>query len=451
MPRRREPPLRRIGLFGGTFDPPHLGHLALAEWARERLRLDRVLFVPAGLPPHKRGARLSSAGARVAMTRLAVRGNPAFRLSMLEVRRRGPSFTVDTLRALRARHHDARLFLIMGEDSLDDFATWHAPATIARLATLAVARRPGRSAGPRVTGAAGARAHVVWLGNPGIELSSSAIRARALDPIPGPRRRGGIRRAPGALPAGRPMSYRPREFWEQILAKQPGLRGTGQPGMSEAYNKACYDLRLEVLGRALREAGFDPRDRRVLDVGCGRGVFTEYYLKRGARVTGIDIARPSISDLTARFPQARFILGDVSEVALEGSWDLINAFDVLYHIVDEARWETALRHLAAAVAPGGLLLVTDTFSVLPRLAPHNLMRSLERYRAILEPAGLLLGPRYPTHVVLNSHLRLPRFINNGLPRLLLQLDRALLALGAGRDPRHNKLLVARRGAPSARG
>ena len=94
----------RIGLFGGTFDPPHFGHLALAEWARERLRLDRVLFVPAGSPPHKRERRLSGAATRVALTRLAVRGNPAFRLSTLEVRRLGPSFTVDTLRALRAAH-----------------------------------------------------------------------------------------------------------------------------------------------------------------------------------------------------------------------------------------------------------------------------------------------------------------------------------------------------------
>ena len=106
--------MRRIGLFGGTFDPPHFGHLALAEWAREQLRLDRVLFVPAGAPPHKRARRLSSVAARVAMTRLAVRGNPAFRLSQLEVRRRGPSFTVDTLRAVRAADPGVEVFLLMG-------------------------------------------------------------------------------------------------------------------------------------------------------------------------------------------------------------------------------------------------------------------------------------------------------------------------------------------------
>ena len=166
---------RRIGLFGGTFDPPHLGHLALAEWAREQLRLERVLFVPAGAPPHKRARRLSSPAARAAMTRLAVRGNPAFRLSQLEVRRRGPSFTVDTLRAVRAAHPGVDVFLLMGEDSLEDFRTWHEPAAIRGLARLAVARRPGerRRAPARGTGGG-----LVWLDNPGLELSSSAIRAR---------------------------------------------------------------------------------------------------------------------------------------------------------------------------------------------------------------------------------------------------------------------------------
>lgn len=166
--------MRRIGLFGGTFDPPHAGHLAIAEWAREQLRLDRVLFVPAGTPPHKRGRRMSSAAARVAMTRLAVRGHPAFRVSTLEVRRAGPSFTADTLRDLHAAFPGARLFLIMGEDSLDDFRTWHEPGAIAALATLAVARRPDR---PR-TRPRPPRG-VVWLDNPGLDLSSSGIRARA--------------------------------------------------------------------------------------------------------------------------------------------------------------------------------------------------------------------------------------------------------------------------------
>ncbi len=166
--------MRRVGLFGGTFDPPHLGHLVLAEWARARLALDRVIFMPAGTPPHKRGRRLSAAAHRLAMTRLAARGNPAFEVSALEARRRGPSFTVDTLQALRARHPGARLFLLLGADSLAEFATWREPAAIARLATLVVAARPG----PAPRALAGAP-RVVRLDNPVVGISSSALRARA--------------------------------------------------------------------------------------------------------------------------------------------------------------------------------------------------------------------------------------------------------------------------------
>jgi nicotinate-nucleotide adenylyltransferase len=174
--------MRRIGLFGGTFDPPHVGHLALAEWARERLRLDRVVFMPAGSPPHKRGRPLSAAARRLAMTRLAVRGHPGFEVSALEARRRGPSYTVDTLRALRRAHPGARLYLLIGADSLDEFDTWHEPEAILELATLAVAARPGARAAPRAKRHAargGRRAgRVARLGNPGLDVSSTAIRAR---------------------------------------------------------------------------------------------------------------------------------------------------------------------------------------------------------------------------------------------------------------------------------
>ncbi|MBI5169093.1 MAG: nicotinate-nucleotide adenylyltransferase [Candidatus Eisenbacteria bacterium] len=168
---------RRLGIFGGTFDPPHTGHLALAECAREQLGLDRVLFVPAARPPHKRGAKRSSAAHRVAMTRAAVRGNPAFAVSTIETRRRGPSWTVDTVRALAAEHAGEELWLLMGADSYAAFGTWREPAEIARHARLAVALRPGTRAPKRPRGVA--RDRVTFLENPELEISSSAVRERA--------------------------------------------------------------------------------------------------------------------------------------------------------------------------------------------------------------------------------------------------------------------------------
>lgn len=239
------------------------------------------------------------------------------------------------------------------------------------------------------------------------------------------------------------MTYDPREFWDRRLSEHFDLRGTGETGLPLEYNRACYDLRRRVLDRALREAGMDPRGRRVLDVGCGTGFFTAYYLGRGARVTGMDIAPISVERLRARHPEARFELGDVSETALAERFDVVNAFDVLYHITDDVRWEAAVRHLGAAVDRGGVLLITDTFADLGG-ASHNKARSLARYRALLEPAGFAIGPPVATHVLLNRDLGPWRFANHA-PWLLHALDRALLGLGLGAgDPRVSKLLVATR-------
>lgn len=168
----------RIGLFGGSFDPPHFGHLALAEWARLELALDRVVFIPAGEPPHKRGEQRSSAVDRVAMTRLAVKDHPAFEVSTIEARRRGPSYTADTVRALATQWPGARLHLLMGADMFATFATWREPESIAAHCVLVVAIRPG-SRPPRRSRWTKQGMGVVWLTNPGLEVSSSTLRERA--------------------------------------------------------------------------------------------------------------------------------------------------------------------------------------------------------------------------------------------------------------------------------
>src|SRR6516225_5688584 len=118
----------RIGVFGGTFDPVHLGHLILAEQCREQAKLDQVLFVPAARPPHKQDQSLTPFAHRVDMLRLAVAGHPVFQIDELEKNRSGLSYTADTLEELHRREPEGELWLMVGSDCLPDIPGWHEPA-----------------------------------------------------------------------------------------------------------------------------------------------------------------------------------------------------------------------------------------------------------------------------------------------------------------------------------
>lgn len=133
--------MARTGVFGGSFNPVHYGHLLLADEVLEQLRLDRILFVPASSPPHKPAAALAPAADRYAMVKLATVGHPRFEVSDLELRRPGPSYTVDTLEALRAAGDE--LFLLLGSETFGDLLSWRAPRRIAELARLVVVPRAG--------------------------------------------------------------------------------------------------------------------------------------------------------------------------------------------------------------------------------------------------------------------------------------------------------------------
>jgi nicotinate-nucleotide adenylyltransferase len=137
---------RRVAFFGGSFDPPHLGHLAVARAARAALGLDTVLFAPVGAQPLKPAGSSASFEDRVAMTRLAIDGEPGFELSLADAPKPdgSPNFTIDTLRLLRAQMPvDSRLFLLMGADSLSGLRHWYRSAEIPFVARLVVAARPG--------------------------------------------------------------------------------------------------------------------------------------------------------------------------------------------------------------------------------------------------------------------------------------------------------------------
>jgi nicotinate-nucleotide adenylyltransferase len=166
----------KIGVFGGTFDPPHLGHLILAEAAREQLQLDRVIFIPAGDPWRKADRKVTPAFHRLEMTRLAAEGNPAFEVDDYEVIRDGPSYTVETLEILQDHlGPEVDLSLILGEDALADLPNWREPERLAELSTIAVANRRGVMM-PRLPFDT---ARVVAIVMPGIDISATELRDRA--------------------------------------------------------------------------------------------------------------------------------------------------------------------------------------------------------------------------------------------------------------------------------
>jgi len=171
----------RIGVLGGTFDPPHIGHLWLATLAADTLQLDRVLFMPAGQPPHKRGRKLTSAADRLLMTRLAIAGDPNFGLSAIEMERPGPSFTIDSVAELLRLYASARLYLLMAADSLAQIESWREPERLLTLVEWAIGPRPGtaqpdRAGLVRRFGRGASRIHL--LDGPALEVSASEIRSR---------------------------------------------------------------------------------------------------------------------------------------------------------------------------------------------------------------------------------------------------------------------------------
>lgn len=190
----------RIGIFGGTFDPPHVGHLIAAQDALQQLPLDKVLFIPALVPPHKQERAVSRAEVRLRMIRAATAGDARFEVSDVELKRTGPSYTVDTLRALRSTPDE--LFLLLGVDQVSELGTWRDPEQVLRLAQLVMMTRDGIEEPPK----SGIVQRTVPVTR--IDISSTLIRKR--------------------VAAGQPIRYLVPAAVEEIILAE-GLY-SGSPG-----------------------------------------------------------------------------------------------------------------------------------------------------------------------------------------------------------------------------
>lgn len=160
----------RLGILGGTFDPPHNGHLAIAEAALKELNLERMLLIPAKLPPHKTLDEVSSDIDRLEMLELAVKGRPDFEISEIELKRSGLSYTIHTLKELRKSHPYKELVFIIGADNISEMETWYQPEAILDIATVAAFNRPGFNPKGKYI------SRIELFEMPPSEISSTAIR-----------------------------------------------------------------------------------------------------------------------------------------------------------------------------------------------------------------------------------------------------------------------------------
>jgi nicotinate-nucleotide adenylyltransferase len=170
-----------LGILGGTFDPPHYGHLILAELAFEQLALDKVLWVPAADPPLKEDMPKTPIAMRLEMLQLAVADNNHFTISLVDVERPGPHYTVDMLDLLQQQHSNAEFYFLMGSDSLNDLLRWRQPAQLIQMAILAVMQRPSElyNLADLASKLPGIKQRIVFINGPLIEIASSDIKARA--------------------------------------------------------------------------------------------------------------------------------------------------------------------------------------------------------------------------------------------------------------------------------
>jgi nicotinate-nucleotide adenylyltransferase len=193
---------RRIAVLGGRFDPPHLGHLMIAQEAWWRLALDELIFVPVGSPADRPAPQFAG-DLRVAMVTAAIEDHPGWRCSRTEIDRPGPSFTVDTLQEITETEHPAALWFVMGADRLDGFPEWHAPERILSLARLAVISRGGvTSTDLQIVADRVAPGRVDILTAPEVDVSATMVRER--------------------LAAGAPVEYLVPDGVARLLARETG-------------------------------------------------------------------------------------------------------------------------------------------------------------------------------------------------------------------------------------
>jgi SAM-dependent methyltransferase len=196
-----------------------------------------------------------------------------------------------------------------------------------------------------------------------------------------------------------------KEYWETRLQQNTGLLGVGHIRQTQSWNRAMYGVKKRVLRRVLRSTGVDPQTARVLDIGSGTGFVVDLWYAEGAsRVTGVDLTDHAVGLLRARYPEGQFFQLDIGEAGATvagAPFDVISANEVLFHIVDDERYDNAMRNIHDMLSPGGFLVFSDNFVRHGELrTPHQASRSSERIHAAVTGAGLRVVRRVPMFLLM---------------------------------------------------
>lgn len=252
-------------------------------------------------------------------------------------------------------------------------------------------------------------------------------------------------------------AFDPEGYWEHMHRENRGFAAVGFAGLGVGFNEWMYRVRQVVVRRALRRAAASVRGATVLDVGAGSGFYVRMWSGMGAaHVTGIDLSEAAVAALRAEFPAAEFARDDIAEpsaATVSRRYDLVSAFDVLFHIVDDERFFRAIQNVAELLRPGGHLLLTDNFLHGPAIrGRHQVSRPLAEIDDALNAAGLEIVVRLPMFVLMNtpidSQSRILRFSWRQVSRICHRSHRAGRVLGALLFPLELALTAVVRDGPS---
>lgn len=242
------------------------------------------------------------------------------------------------------------------------------------------------------------------------------------------------------------MTYKPQEYWQQRLSQHFDLQGVGHISFDQKYNQYLYALKLSSLEHVIKKHNICLEGKSICDIGCGTGFFVDYFTKKGARqVIGTDIAPVSIEHLKNLFPNFDFIVADIGRepIAIAEGVDIVNAFDVFYHITEDDLFEYALNNTSGILKTGGIAFITDVFGRKDSSpARHVHFRSWQSWNKALAKNNMRVLDIMPLYHLMNRVFALP-FLLNKTASLLYRFDKVLQQIGLP-NGMNIKLLVARK-------